>query len=122
MVSCMTAAHALGAPAFAAQPTANDDASTRPDLVATTIVRREPLWPGTDPVTCVELRDGHDHLIEVFDGSDGLSVLGEAIEHCRASGITVTSIVEIEPPKPLSHAQRARQREAAVAAWRAFHE
>lgn len=116
--SLMTAAHALVRSDVAHDRCANDDASALPDRVATITVRREPQWPGTDPVACVEIRDGRGHLIEVFDGSDGLRMLGEAIEHCRALGLEVRSIVEPEPPPSPTHKERARQREAALAAWR----
>lgn len=118
--SFMTAAHALVETEAAQDRSANDDASARPERIATITIRREPQWPGTDPVACVEVRDALGHLIEVFDGSDGLRILGEAIELCRERGLDVSSIREVEPAPAPTQKERARQREAAIAAWRAW--
>jgi hypothetical protein len=118
--SLMTAAHALVRSEVVRDGCANDDASALPDRIATITVHREPQWPGTDPVACVEVRDARGHLIEVFDGSDGLRMLGEAIELCRERGLEVSSIREVEPAPAPTHNERARQREAAIEAWRAW--
>jgi hypothetical protein len=62
--------------------------------VATITMRFEPLCEATAPVSCAEVRDGRGRLVAVFDGDDGVRVLGEAIEHCRERGLDVRAITD----------------------------
>lgn len=108
------------APSVALDPSANDDAAARPELVARITVRLEPQWPGTAPVPSIEIRNGLGQLVDAIDGRDGVQLLGEAIELCRERGLEVGSIVHADPPAPVSARVAARQRNAAQRAWQAW--
>lgn len=108
------------APSVSLDPSANDDASARPELVASITVRLEPQWPGTAPVPSVEIRNGRGQLVDAIDGRDGVQLLGEALELCRERGLEVRSIVHADPPAPVSARVAARQRAAAQRAYQAW--
>lgn len=102
------------------KPGANDDAAARPELAVTITMRLEPQWPGTAPVPTAEIRRANGQLVEVFDGSDGVRVLGEAIEYCAELGLSVGAIVEAPSSPAPSPRVAARQRNAAQRAWQVW--